>query len=77
MLHVTNAKYVKDYIIWATFDDGSQGNIDLSDCLEGPMFAPLRDKSVFALLKLDSELSTVVWPNGADLAPEFLKQNIV
>lgn len=76
MLHVTKAKYVKNYIVWAAFSDGSEGNIDLSKCLEGEMFEPLKDKTIFAKLALDSELSTIVWPNGADLAPEFLKQNM-
>ena len=77
MLHVVNAKYIKDYIIWASFDDGSEGNIDLSHCLNGPMFQPLQNKAIFSQLKLDSELATIVWPNGADFAPEFLKQHII
>ena len=77
MLHVIKAKYVKDYTLWASFNDGSAGNIDLSDHLDGKMFTPLKDKSLFSKLKLDAELSTIVWPNGADLAPEFLKQNII
>lgn len=33
----------------------------------------LRDKALFAQLRLHPELRTVVWPNGADLAPEFLR----
>lgn len=40
------------------------------------MFEPLRDKHLFAQLRLHPELRTVVWPNGADLAPEFLRKRV-
>jgi hypothetical protein len=36
------------------------------------VFEPLKDLTLFSQAKLDKELATVVWPNGADLAPEFL-----
>lgn len=74
MLHVTNAKYLSDYQIYLVFDDGSQGKVNLKDYLIGSMFEPLKNISIFSQLSLDTELGTVTWPNGADLAPEFLKQ---
>ena len=43
---------------------------DLSDVLIGPVFNPLKNKKLFAQLCVDEELATIVWPNGADLAPE-------
>jgi hypothetical protein len=73
MLHVKDAKYLQDYMIWLSFDDGSSGEVDLSAHLNGAMFRPLKDKTFFSQVKFDSELETIVWPNGADLAPEFLK----
>jgi hypothetical protein len=36
------------------------------------MFEPLRDQTLFAKVVLHPEIKTLVWPNGADLAPEFL-----
>jgi len=72
MLHVTAAKYLGDYRVWLAFDDGSSGEADLSAALWGPMFEPLRDKELFAQLVFDPEADTIVWPNGADLAPEYL-----
>jgi hypothetical protein len=36
------------------------------------MFEPLKDPDLFLQVKVDPELETVIWPNGADLAPEFL-----
>jgi hypothetical protein len=46
--------------------------VDLADQLQGPVFEPLREESFFAAARFDPEVGTVVWPNGADLAPEFL-----
>jgi hypothetical protein len=59
------------------FDDGSQGKVDLQKHLNGPMFEPLQDKSIFSQVRFDAEIETIVWPNGADFAPEFLKNILV
>jgi len=74
MLHVKSVKYVSDYTIWLSFDDGSDGHVDLKDSLKGPIFQPLKKLSIFSKLSVDPELETIVWPNGADLAPEYLKE---
>lgn len=74
MLHVKSAKHVSDFILWVAFDDGTSGNVDLSGVLKGSVFQPLQDVNVFSKVSVDPELETVVWPNGADLAPEFLKE---
>ena len=71
-LHIKDAKYVGDYRIEVSFNDGRNGIVDLSSSLHGTVFAPLKDKSIFARLKVDKELETITWPNGADFAPEFL-----
>jgi hypothetical protein len=42
----------------------------------GEVFEPLRDPARFREFRLDREMNTVVWPNGADLAPEFLYDSI-
>lgn len=60
------------YTIDVTFDDGVVRRIDLEPELDGEVFKPLRDPAAFAQVTVDEEAGTVVWPNGADLAPEFL-----
>ena len=58
-----------------TFADGLIGDVDLTGKFAGPLgpvFEPLRDVAYFAQVTVDEELGTVVWPNGADLAPEVL-----
>ncbi|EWH09818.1 hypothetical protein DS2_11053 [Catenovulum agarivorans DS-2] len=62
---------------WVSFDDGTSGQVDLSNSLKGSMFEPLNNPQFFARLAVDTELETVVWPNGADLAPEFLKEHLI
>ena len=70
ILHITQAKYLEDYKVRVVFNDGKEGVADLSDLLRGPVFDPLKDKKLFAQLRVDEEMATIAWPNGADLAPE-------
>ena len=72
ILHVTKARYLEDYRIEVSFNDGKTGTVDLSKSLTGSVFDPLKDIGIFSQLKVDKELYTIVWPNGADLAPEYL-----
>jgi hypothetical protein len=73
ILHVKQAEYRGSYTIWLRFTDGTCGLADLAGHLNGSMFEPLRDKRAFKRLRVDAAIGTVVWPNGADLAPEFLR----
>lgn len=57
----------------AVFDDGTCGEVDLVNELKGSMCEPLKDVAEFQNVSVDPELETIVWPNGADLAREFLK----
>jgi len=70
---VTEARYLGGYRVWLRFEDGLDGEVDLGDELEGEVFEPLRDPSVFAAFEVDE---TLMWPNGADFAPEFLRERV-
>lgn len=74
--HVVAAEYKGEYRIWLKFNDGSEGTVDLESRLFGEMFEPLRDTKTFKSFRIDPELETLVWPNGADLAPEFLRDHL-
>ena len=54
------------------FNDGTEKAVDVKPLLKGPVFEPLRDDAFFRCVALDPVTGTVVWPNGADLAPEAL-----
>jgi hypothetical protein len=76
MLEVINAEYRDNYRIWVAFNDGTSGIVDLEDSLWGPVFEPLIDPEIFRRFQVSGLFHTVVWENGADFAPEFLKKNL-
>ena len=73
---VIEARYVGHFVIWLRFRDGTCGQIDLEPELWGEVFEPLRDPVIFRQFAIDPMFHTLVWPNGADFAPEFLHDNI-
>ncbi len=77
ILHVIEAKYLKEFSIWLRFNDGAEGVVDLKNELYGEMFKPLQDTEKFKSFQVDPELETIVWENGADFAPEFLRDHLL
>ena len=73
-VHVVEARYVRDYTVWVRFNDGTAGEVDLSGELDGPVFEPLRDLEAFKRFKI--AYHTLSWDNGADFAPEFLREQV-
>ena len=69
---VTHAEHRDDFQIYLVFNDGVEGTVDFSSWLEGPVFEPLKDVAYFQRFFLEG--GTVVWPNGADIAPDTLHQ---
>lgn len=69
---VVEVRSLDGYRLWLRFQDGVSGIVDLSAELWGPVFEPLKNEALFAQASVHPELDTVTWPNGADLAPEFL-----
>ena len=69
-LYVASAKPLDDYRIEVCLDDEREGIADIAEALEGSMFGLLKDPEVFRKSRVDEERQTIVWPNGADLAPE-------
>ena len=74
---VTGVSVRGRYVLDLTFSDGRSGAVDLASELHGEVFESLRDPGYFSLVRLDDELGTVVWPNGADFSPEFLYQKAI
>ncbi len=73
---VAEARYVRDYTIHLRFADGTEGDVDLREELYGEIFEPLRDPALFRQFSVHPEFHTLTWPNGADIAPEFLYEKV-
>jgi hypothetical protein len=73
---VLEARWVTGHTVWLRFRDGTVGDIDLGPSLRGPVFEPLRDVEFFRQFQIHADFETLVWPNGADFAPEFLHDNV-
>jgi len=69
-VHVIDAKHVAGHRVHVWFSDKTDGEIDLSESLTGPIFEPLRDVEYFRRFTIEGH--TLAWPNGADFAPEYL-----
>lgn len=74
---ITAVEHLGEHRLRLSFADGVVGDVDLAGRIraaKGPVFEPLKDVAYFATVTVDTELGTVVWPNGADLAPDVLHE---
>ncbi len=71
---VVNFEIVGSYRLRVFFDDNSEPIIDFEPVLYGTMLRPLRDLNLFNQVRLDQEVHTLVWPNGADFDPWMLHE---
>jgi Protein of unknown function (DUF2442) len=72
IIHVTDVEALGSHRLRLRFEDGAEGELDFGTESWDGVFAPLEDPAYFARVELDDELGTIVWPNGADVAPETL-----
>lgn len=72
MHFVRAARYLVDYELLLTFEDGSVRRVDLEPHLDGEIFEPLKVISYFRTVRVNPDLDTIVWENGADMSPDFL-----
>lgn len=77
IVHVTQVEPLADHRLHLRFEDGAAGEVDLSSRGWRGVFAPLQDQAFFEQVYLDKDLGTIVWPNGADIAPETLHRWVV
>ncbi len=72
ILRILRATAVADHLLTLEFSDGVRKTVDVTPLLTGPVFKPLKDPQYFGRVVIDPICGTVVWPNGADFAPEAL-----
>lgn len=69
---VEGFEIVAPHILRVRFDDDTEQIIDFHSVLAGELYRPLRDLSLFNEVRIDPEVHTLVWPNGADFDPATL-----
>jgi hypothetical protein len=78
LVDVSAVEVLHDHVVRLRFSDGCEGTLDLEPELWGPVFEPVAaDYNFFRQVRVDPELGSIVWPNGADLAPEVLHAEAV
>ncbi len=74
MNDIAEIEYKDAYIYWIQFDNGVAGNVDLYPYFKGEVFEPLKDVGFFKQAVIEG--GTISWPNGADIAPETLYEQL-
>ncbi len=73
MIEVRSAKPLDNFEVLLEFSNGEQKVVDLEPLLHGPIFEPIKnDPMFFRSVRVDEELGTITWSNGADSDPEVL-----
>lgn len=73
---ITDANVVRHGVLRLVFADGLTGEVDVLARMRGPVFDEARTPERFAVVAVDRETGTVVWPDGADLAPDTLYERV-
>jgi hypothetical protein len=73
---ITEAAVVRHGVLRLTFANGLTGEVDVLERMRGPVFERARTPTGFAKVTVDRETGTVVWPGGADLAPDTLCERV-
>ena len=72
MHFVRRATYAGEFRLLVVFENGDERLVDLKPHLDGPVFEPLKDTAYFRDFRVNEDIDTVVWKNGADFSPDFL-----
>jgi hypothetical protein len=73
---ITEVAVVRHGVLDLTFADGLRGEVEVLKRMRGPVFEKARTPEGFAKVTVDPERGTVVWPGGADLAPDTLYERV-
>jgi hypothetical protein len=69
---ITAVTVIQHGVLRLEFADGLTAEVDVLDRMRGPVFANARTPTGFAKVTVDPETGTIIWPGGADLAPDTL-----
>jgi hypothetical protein len=73
---ITDVAVIRHGLLRLTFADGLSGEVEILDRMRGPVFERARNAEGFTKVSIDRETGTVIWPGGADLAPDTLYERV-
>lgn len=77
LVRVRRVEPLRGFVVRVSFTDRTSREIDLAPFLRGPIFEPIiQDPELFRRVEVDGELGTIVWPNGADIDPDVLYDDL-
>ena len=77
MTRISTVKVLDNFRVQSGSTDGRQKTVDLEPFLHGPIFEPIKNnRAYFKTVKVDKELGTIVWDNGADIDPDVLIEGL-
>lgn len=77
LYRILHAEAKPGYRLWIRFEDGVEGEVDLTHLVGRGVFAAWRDEARFREVFIDPETGTVAWPGDIDLAPDALHDKLV
>lgn len=77
MHKIVEVKALSGYRVWIRFDDGVEGEVDLSDLVGQGVFELWNDPEEFSKVFIDPEIHTLAWRDGIDLCPDTLYQDVL
>ncbi|MEW6532677.1 MAG: DUF2442 domain-containing protein [Thermodesulfobacteriota bacterium] len=77
MPDITKVEPRDDYMLYVEFEDGASGILDMKPHMWGPVFQPLFDRSFFEQVRVDKDMGTIAWPNGADLCSDVIYYEVI
>ena len=74
---IAEVEALEDYKLRVKFEDGVEGVIDVKEKTQFTgVFAPLKDMDYFRKVKVNLEVGSFEWPNGADIDPSVVYSDI-
>jgi hypothetical protein len=77
MFRITHVRPLPRYRVWLHFDDGVEGEVDLSELVGQGVFAAWEDPARFAQVSVEPDTHALTWPGGIDLCPHALHDDLV
>jgi hypothetical protein len=75
---VVEVRALPEFRLWLRFEDGLEGEVDLSDMAGRGVFRRWTENPAeFLEAEVDAKSGTVVWPGALDVAPDRLYKDVL